>query len=329
MAHQIETPARAPALIHDTDTYCLRIEDLPVPGANSSEEHLVLVKAVALTNGELRWPEPVSCSPAIPGYEVSGSVISAPAGSPFPVGSEVYARTSFDRQGNARQYSLALTRELGHKPKNISWSQAATVPLSALTAWQALFVHGGFALPGGDTAKNATKRILITAASGGVGIWAIQLARLAGIGEIIGTCGPANLEFVKSLGAHEAVDYRKHKDLSVWVDSRGCDKFDVVIDGVGEAGLEQALMCVKERGLLISIVTPPHTKKPHPGVEKEVNGLFFIVEADSSQLREISGLLERGECRAVVDSEYRLEDYMKAFEKLQGGHLTGKVVLNL
>jgi NADPH:quinone reductase-like Zn-dependent oxidoreductase len=190
-------------------------------------------------------------------------------------------------------------------------------------------VHGGFAPPRGDTAKNAARRVLVTAASGGVGIWVIQLARLAGVGEIIGTCGPANLELVKTLGAHEAVNYMKHKDLSVWVDNRGCGKFDVVIDAVGGAGLEQAWICVKERGLLISIVTPPHAKKPYHGVEKDVNGLFFIVEADASQLKEITGLLERGECRAVVDTEYRLEDYINAFERLQGGHLTGKVVLNL
>lgn len=121
MSHRIEIPAKAPALIHDTETHRLRIETLSVLDTNGSEEHLVLVKeVVALTNGELTWPEPASCSPAIPGYEVSGYIISAPAGSPFPVGSEVYARTSFDRQGNARQYSLALARELGHKPKDIS-----------------------------------------------------------------------------------------------------------------------------------------------------------------------------------------------------------------
>lgn len=329
--HQTTTPTRAPALVHDPDSHIVSLKPLPVPLINitSSDEHLIQVKAAALTNGELSWPEPASVSPAIPGYEVSGTVIQSPAGSPFPVGSDVYARTSFDRQGNARQYSLALTHELGRKPSTLSWAEAATVPLSALTAWQALFVHAGFAPPGGDLAGNSGKRVLITAAAGGVGLWAVQLARVAGIGGIVGTCGPNNVEFVKSLGAHEVVDYTQNKDLSVWVNDGGNEKFDLVIDGTGGAGLSQAWTCVKDGGMLISIVMPPDGKKPSSGVGKDVKGLFFIVDANSSQLEEISGLIERGLCRAVVDSEYRLEDHVKAFEKLKAGHLRGKVVLTL
>lgn len=328
-SNQPTTPTTAPALTHDLETHTLYIKTLPVPATTNPEEHLIEVKATALTNGELTWPEPATVSPAIPGYEVSGTVIHAPAKSPFPVGSEVYARTGFERQGNARQYSVALTGELGHKPENLSWAEAATVPLSALTAWQALFVHASFAPPGTDLARNAAKRVLITAAAGGVGVWAIQLARVAGIGEIVGTCGPTNIEFVKSLGAHEVVDYTRHKDLSVWVNGRDEDKFDLVIDGVGGAGLEQAWMCVKDGGLLISIVMPPDGKKPSSGVGEDVKGLFFIVEADGGQLEKITGLIEKGECRAVVDSEYRLEDYQKAFEKVKAGRLRGKVVLTL
>lgn len=235
--------------------------NLPVPDPKGAVQHLILVKAVAFTNGELKWPEPASCSPAIPGYEVSGTVISAPPGSRFPVGSEIYARTSFQRQENARQCSIALAGEMGHKPKNLSWSQAATVPLSGLTAWQALFVHGDFEPPGGGSGKNGTRKILVTAAAGGVGIWAIQLARLAGIGVFIATCGPANIAFVQSLGAHEALNYTTHADLSTWIESRGGEKFDVVLDCVGEVGLEQSWMAVKEGGLLISIAMLPDSQK--------------------------------------------------------------------
>lgn len=325
------TPTKAAALTHDPKSHNLSIQTLPTPTITNSNEHLIHVKAVSITNGELTWPEPAACSPAIPGYEVSGVVISSPANSnsPFPIGSEIYARTSFDRPGNARPYSLALTHELGLKPKNLSWVQAATVPLSALTAWQALFVHGGFAPPDGDLVRNSEKRVLITAAAGGVGLWAVQLARVAGVGEIVGTSGPGNVEFVRSLGATEVVDYTKNRDLSVWVNGRSKAKFDLVIDGVGGAGLEQAWTCAKDGGMLISIVMPPDARKPPSGIGKDVKGLFFIVEADGSQLEKITGLIEKGECKAVVDSEYRLEDYARAFERLKAGHLTGKVVLTL
>lgn len=327
--NQTTTPTKAAALTHDPKSHNLIIKTIPTPTTTNPNEHLIDVKAVSITNGELTWPEPAACSPTIPGYEVSGVVLSSPANSPFSLGSEIYARTSFDRPGNARPYSLALTHELGHKPKTLSWAQAATVPLSALTAWQALFVHGVFAPPDGDLEQNSAKRALITAAAGGVGIWAVQLARVANVGEIIGTSGPGNVEFVRSLGATEVVDYTKDRDLSVWVDGRNDAKFDLVIDSVGGAGLEQAWMCVKDGGVLISLVMPPDARKPSSGVGKDVKGVFFIVEADGSQLEKITALIERGECRAVVDSEYSLGNYEKAFEKLKAGHLTGKVVLML
>ena len=320
-------PQVTQALVHDPKTKTLAIQDLPTPApSGSSPEHLLRVHAVALTNGELAWPEPATVNHPVPGYEVSGVVISAPADSPFQPGAEVYARTGFDRQGNARTYSIANTTELGRKPSTLSWEEAATVPLSALTAWQALFVHGGFTAPGeGDGKENTEKRLLITAASGGVGLFAIQLARLAGIGHIVGTCGPKNVDFVKALGAHEVIDYRVVPDLSKW---KG-EKFDLVIDCVGGETMAQAWTCAKDGGLVMGIAMPPDLKKPAEGVGQDVKGVFFIVEAQGQQLEKITNLIEAGELKTALDSAYPLERYEEAFAKVQSGHVRGKVVLKL
>ena len=324
-------PTTAPALVHNPQDHTLSIHSLPVPTPIGPDEHLLVVQAVALTNGELSWPEPAAVSPySVPGYEVSGTVVSAPLDSPFRPGTAVYARTAFERPGSARVYSIARTAELGRKPDNISWEAAATVPLSALTAWQALFDHGGLLAPADEpssASQNRSKRILITAAAGGVGLWAVQLAKLAGAGCVIGTCGPANIDFVQGLGADEVVDYTVVPDLGQWIG--GKERFDLVLDCVGGRTLEQAWLCVKDSGMLISIVQPPEIKRPQSGVSNAIRSKFFIVKANGKQLERITTLIELGKCRTFVDSVFALEEFQQAFQKVHGGHVRGKVVLSI
>jgi NADPH:quinone reductase-like Zn-dependent oxidoreductase len=228
---------------------------------------------------------------------------------------------------------VAETSELARIPDNLSWEEAATVPISALTAWQALFVHAGLNPPttskngGNYGGTNATKRILITAAAGGVGLWAVQLARLAGVGYIVGTCGTDNVDFVRSLGAHEVVDYKKVTDLASIV-SDETSKFDLVLDCVGGTTLDQAWHCARvDDGMVISVAQPAEPKRP-AGAER-VATTWFIVVADPEQLTALAKLLEDGSCKTFVDSVYALEDYEKAFSKLHSGHLRGKVVLRI
>ncbi|KAL2755424.1 hypothetical protein ACRALDRAFT_2064604, partial [Sodiomyces alcalophilus JCM 7366] len=295
-------------------------------------DHLVRIRAVALTNGELAWPEPLELTDPIPGYELAGTVIHAPPNSPFPPGTDVFARTDFHRRGSARPFSITTTPELSRKPANLSWEEAATVPLSVLTAWQALFVHGGLAapdfggVPGTAQDENRRKRVLVTAAAGGVGIWLVQLARLAGC-HVIGTCGAANAEFVgRDLGAHEVLDYR-NVNVADWVaedpDGRG---FDIAVDCVGSDTLKQVWSAARPSGKVISIVEEPAGVKP-PRVAADVSSTFFIVEANRGQLEKITELLEAGACRAYYDSVFDLRDGAKAFERVQGRKLRGKVVL--
>ncbi|CAM1500475.1 Fc.00g096370.m01.CDS01 [Cosmosporella sp. VM-42] len=330
----VAVPDEASALVHDSKTKSLSIQTLPVPKRSGPEDHLVRIHAVAITNGELAWPEPLSLDTPIPGYELSGTVVSAPGDSPFPPGTDVYARTAFDRYGSARPFSIAKSQELGHKPANISWEEAATVPLSALTAWQALFIHGGLAAPSKDVdltnihQRNAAKRVLVTAAAGGVGIWAVQLASLAGA-HVVGTCGAGNAQFVKDLGAVEVLGY-KTTDLSKWINENPAGrKFDLALDAVGGESLTQCWCSVRDGETLVSIVMPPESNRPATGVGKDVSGVFFIVEANGNHLEEISALVEQGKCKTAFDSAFPFEEFEEAFKRAQGGHVRGKVVLKL
>ena len=265
---------------------------------------------------------------------MAGIVISAPEDSPFQPGDEVYARTNYTRPGNAREYSIAVTDELAHKPTSLSWVQAAAVPVSAQTAWQILFVHALATGENGgevdlETAKIAWagKRILVTAASGGVGIWLVQLATLLGA-EVIGTCGPRNVELVRSLGAKEVLDYRV-VDLKEWAMQSPSNKVDVVVDCVGGKALQDAWWTVKDGGVVLSIYQPPLQVCPKGFKGDSVKDLFFIMQPVRRQLAEISKLLEKGLCRGLVDSVWPLEQYEEAFKRLDEGHAKGKIVFDL
>ncbi|KAF2500401.1 NAD(P)-binding protein [Lophium mytilinum] len=304
---------------------------LPLPLLKSDKYHLIRTHATALTSGELRWPEPLLPTTPIPGYDLAGTIVSTPSHSKFKPGDEVYALTSFSRQGNAREYSVALEEELALRPKNVEWEEAASVPLSALSAWQGLFVHAGLKVPGlQPDAKEAGKkqaRVLVTAAAGGVGVWGVQLAHAAGA-EVMGTCGRANVEFVKGLGADEVVDYAQI-GLKQWVGGKEERKFDVILDCVGGQTLTDAWTCVREYGIIISVAEPPEGKKPGEGVSAGVRQAFFIVDPHGSQLAQITSLIEEGICKGVVDSAWALGDWENAFQKLSDGHARGKVVLKL
>ena len=285
--------------------------------------------AIALCNGELLWPRDFppkdpSARELVPGYDVAGTVVEAPASSPFRPGDEVYARTNFAHTGCARDYTVAVTEELAHRPKRLSWVESAAVALSAQSAWQALFVQAG--LDDVDSGLAGGKRVLVTGASGGVGAWVVQLAKLAGA-DVIGTCGSSNLEMVQGLGANEVLDYRT-TSLQDWAqDPRKL--VDIVIDCSGRKALEDAWWTVREGGVLISVVQPPEPVRPYGCSEKNVRNFFFIMQPNRAQLERITQLVDAGKCHPIVDSVWRFEDFEKAYERADGGKAVGKVVIDL
>lgn len=304
----------------------------PEPTSDDHPDHyLIHTKAVALCRGELTWPEPLDAPGGIsvPGFDVAGIVLACPKKSThsgFKPGDEVYARLNPYIKGSARDITIAEEHELALKPRNLNWVEAAAVPLSALTAYQGLFVHGKLQAPG--RGNNHGKRVLVTAASGGVGIWAIQMAHEAGA-HVFGTCGPTNVDFVKSLGADVVLDYTK-TDILNWV--RGDPsrrEFDLVLDCVVGASLTNAWKCTRKDGIVISVAEPAEPKKPSDGVAQGVASVWFIVDANQTQLQEITEMIEKGVYKGQVDSVFALEQWQEAFERLEGGHAKGKVVLQL
>lgn len=171
----------------------------------------------------------------------------------FDIGDEVFALLSFSRNGAAAVYCLAAEKELALKPRNLGKVEVASIPLSVLSAWQAFFEHGGLADPTASTTSilsdasahaNAErpKRILVTGASGGVGVMAVQIAKATGastgVRYIAGTCSGRNVALVKDLGADKVVDYTSYSRLA---DGFAVNEvpFDMILDTVGGATLEQ------------------------------------------------------------------------------------------
>ncbi|KAL8791363.1 MAG: hypothetical protein Q9195_005901 [Heterodermia aff. obscurata] len=283
----------------------------------SPTQYLVRVSATSITANELTWPETLRRPSPIPGHDLCGTVVSSPSSSDseatpaFNPGDEVIALTSFSRDGAAAEYVVAEPGELAPKPKSLSRKEAAAVPLSVLTAWQALFVHGGLK-------RSADVSVLVLGAAGGVGVMAVQLARWHGVRRLVGTCSGRNAEFVKMLGAHEVVDYSNEE---------AAGQFDVVLDCVGGLAQDGCWKNVREGGVLVSVATPlaEEKKSEYP----QVQTVFFIVEPDAKQLGMLSELFESGKMKAFVDADFALDDGAAAFELLAKGHTRGKIVLML
>lgn len=162
-------------------------------------------------------------------------------------------------------------------------------------------------------------------ASGGVGIWVVQLARWAGL-EVGGTARADNREFVRGLGAGEVVDYRD-TDIRAWAGAEG--KADIVVDCVGGKSLADAWFVVKDGGVLVSVVQPPGGVRPREVEGKRVRDLFFVMESRGEQLVEVTRGLDEGRFVARLDSVFEMERFEEAFEKLEGGGTRGKIVLDM
>lgn len=304
-------------------------QPVPIPKP-ASNEHLIRVHTTAITNGELLWsknfPPDKDASAGkilVPCNDVAGTVITAPEGSPFKPGTEVYARSNYLHTGCAREYSILLTEEMAKRPQNLSWAESAVVPMSAETAWQALFDHVGWEPKAGEGAKG--QRIFITAASGGVGVWMVQLAKWAGA-NVTATCGTKNIDWVKSLGADEVIDHTQ-TDIKEWASGEG-KKVDVVIDCIGGKSLKDAWWAVKTGGTLISICEHTENTSP-PGAADNVRNFFFIMKTVGEQLQKVTELIESGMGKAALDSVFPFDQFQDAFKRVRSGKASGKVVLDL
>ncbi|KAH8902875.1 NAD(P)-binding protein [Coniochaeta sp. PMI_546] len=312
----------------------------PVPTPTAPDDVLIRTAATSPCKDELAWAQnpaspAASGKEAVPCLDLAGTVVRASCSSGFEAGDHVFACVSPARAGAAREYALAKVGELARVPGRLDWVAAAATPLSALTAWQALFVRGTLEAGGlkGEEAgararaRNARVRVLVTGAAGGVGGWAVQFAGLAGA-TVVAVCGAGKEGVVRELGAAEVVDYTR-TSIEEWVARDAARGVDLVVDTVGGRSLASSWSAVRPGGAIVSICSPPDMAKP-AGVEKRLSrSLFFVLETSGANLAEIAGLLEAGKVHPLIDSVWSLEEYEKAFERLDSGQARGKVVIKV
>jgi NADPH:quinone reductase-like Zn-dependent oxidoreductase len=249
--------------------------------------------------------------PFIPGYDIAGIVEKTGAKiTKFKTGDSVYAYLSLRNGGGYAEYAVASEVEAAPKPKSISFVEAAGVPVVALTAWQALI----------DTAKlSAGQTVLIHGGSGGVGTFAIQIAK-ARRAKVIATASTANQNFLKQLGADVAIDYTKAKFEDV------AKNVDVVLDSVGKDTLARSYGVVKKGGFIVTLVA----RIDQAELDKHgIRGASLGVEPDSNELTEIGKLIDEKKIKVIISQTFPLADAVKAQEQIATGHTRGKIVLKV
>jgi NADPH:quinone reductase-like Zn-dependent oxidoreductase len=251
-----------------------------------------------------RWKLPITL-----GYEICGVVESLGADvKDLKAGDEVYGMLTLATGGGYAEYAVVPVANLAKKPKNLDSNAAGGVPLAALTAWQALFDKAGLA---------AGQTVLVHGGSGGVGHFAVQLAKAKGA-KVLATASTANQAFLKEIGADVAIDYKTQKFEEIAKD------VDVVLDSVGGDTLERSYGIVKKGGFIVSIVTRVDPKEIE---EKGLRGASCLVTPDADELREITKLIEAGKVKPFVGATFPLAQAAEAQKKLESGGTRGKIVL--
>lgn len=249
--------------------------------------------------------------PFIPGMDVAGVVEKTGAKiTKFKAGDPVYAYLSFKEQGGYAEFAIAKEGEVSIKPKTITFEAAAAVPLAATTAWQALI----------DTAKiDKGQTVLIHGGTGGVGHFAIQIAKARGA-KVIATASTANQGLLKELGVDQAIDYTTTKFEDVVKD------VDVVLDAVRADTLSRSYGVVKKGGMIVSITDQPDQAECD---KRGIRGAFLSAHPDAKVLEELAKLIDAKKIKPVVSQVFPLADAAKAHQQIETRHTRGKIVLKV
>lgn len=297
----------------------LRETDLPRPVPGPSE---VLVRVHAAGMNPTDWkhrqfPGFLGRLPLVLGWDVSGVVEEVGVGVTLhEPGDEVFGMLPYPfGVGAFAEYVVAPARALAAKPKSLDHTHAAAVPLAALTAWQALVDTAGIG-PG--------DRVLVHAAAGGVGHFAVQIAKARGA-YVIGTASAPKHDVVRSLGADEMIDYRTD-------DFTAIEPVDVVLDSLGGDTAARSLRVLKPGGQLVSIALrqlpddlAAHVAQAAPGVRVRP----MLVEADQEGMRTVGEMVDAGTLRPLVEAVFPLAEAAKGHALGDTGRVTGKVVLTV
>lgn len=318
----------------------LQLEDVSIPKIKDNE---VLIEIYAsglnlldskIKTGEFKLILPYKM-PLILGHDLAGIVTEVGKNvKKYKVGDEVYSRPADFHIGTFAEYIAVREEDLAFKPKNLSMEEASSVPLVALTVWQALVEIG--------QVKKGQK-VFIQAGSGGVGTIAVQLAKHLGA-TVATTASTKSFDFLKELGADVLIDYKTQDFEAVLKD------YDLVLNSQDSKTLEKSLNILKAGGKIISISGPPTpefakdinanwlvktaTRFLSFGIKKKAKKLgldytFLFMRADGKQLADITKLIESGIIKPVLDKVFPFEETNKALEYIESGRTKGKVVVKL
>lgn len=294
----------------------LTYEDAPLP-AISDDDVLIRVHAAAVNPVDWKIREGYLQSflpyqlPLILGWDVSGVVEAVGANvTTFKPGDEVYSRPAIERDGAYAEYIAVKASEVAFKPKTVDHIHAAAVPLAGITAWHCLF----------ETSQlSAGQRVLIHAAAGGVGSYAVQFARWKGA-YVIGTASARNRDFLLELGADEVIDYQSTRFEDV------VEPVDVVFDTMGGGIQERSWQVVKPGGMLVSIVSPPPEEQ---AIAHHCRSAYVFIQPRADWLTEMAQLIDAGQVKPIVDAVLPLHQAVEAHQMSQSGHTRGKIVFQV
>ena len=337
--YSANNPAPPSALVLDT---------IPIPTLSKPGQLLIRVHATTVTRDELAWPETYSTNVQLLGHDVAGTVVAVQKKpgtddtnelSDFKQGDKVYGMLDMSKGSTWAEFAIAQTDQVALKPGSLNWAESVAVPISGLTAWQALFVKADVPAPDFSSIMSKeiqpkeggkmSKRIAVTGAAGAIGTYVVQLAALAGLHVVAVSRSKARDEvFLKSLGASELLQYDEM--------GQGEHQYDIIIDTVGGETLERCWSAIKMDGILISIdsasaeFASDHRQKPFARGKEGVRAQFFIVEPCSKHLEQLSVALDLGLLKVFVAEVLPLGEAKAAYE-LASGRLQrrGKVVLSI
>lgn len=301
----------------------LQPADLPTPVPGRGEV-LIRVQAAGVNPVDVKIREGLARTrfphqfPIILGWDVAGVIESTgPGATRFRAGDAVYAyaRKAIVKDGTYAEFVVLPQANVALKPASLDFAEAAAVPLAALTAWQSLFDAAG--LQRGQT-------VLIHAAAGGVGGFAVQLARWKGA-RVIATASAANHDYVRSLGAHQVIDYQQD-DFVAAVRRAVPDGVDVAYDTVGGDVQQRSALAVRKGGVLVSILAfADEAAVRANGVEPR----YVFVAPNAGQLKRLAQLIERGKLKVHLAARLPLAEAARAHEMIETRHTRGKIVLEI
>lgn len=318
----------------------LQLVELPIPAVKDNEVLVQIYAAsinqidIKLKSGEFKLILPYKF-PLILGHDLAGIVTKIGSNvRRFKVGDEIFAQPAIYKIGSLAEYIAINETDVALKPKNISMEEAASIPLVGLTSWQALIEKANL---------KKGQKVFIQAGSGGVGTFAIQLAKHLGA-TVATTTSATNIGLVKSLGADIVIDYKKDDFETMLRD------YDVVLNSQDTKTLDKSLRILKPNGKIISISGPPDTdfadqigspwfiklimKILSSGAKKKAKRLgvdysFLFMRADGNQLTEIASLINAGIIKPVMDKVFPFEQTNDALAYVETGRSKGKVVVKL